>query len=98
MYTPAVTEAEAKAAGFELSDYAEEEPVEIWPEHLPAFQMLQRIGTRWAHGMAGPVGIRWESVYPLMDRLGLSRDAWDALLEDLEVMEGAALRAMHTKR
>lgn len=48
--------------------------------------------------MGGVIGIRWEAVYPLMDRIGLEREAWDALRFDLEVMEGAALEEMATKR
>lgn len=60
--------------------------------------MFQRIGTRWAHGMGGPTGIRWESVYPLMDRMGLSPEAWDELLSSMEVMEIAAVKAMTKKR
>ena len=47
--------------------------------------------------MAGPVGLRWEAIYPLMDRLALEPDAWDDLRNDLEVMECAALEMIHAK-
>jgi len=47
--------------------------------------------------MGGVTGIRWEAVYPLMDRLGLDAPAWDALLSDLEVMEQAALLEINRK-
>ena len=49
------------------------------------------------HGMSGPVGLRYEAIYPLMDRMNLSAEEWDDLLADLEVMEHAALEAMHSK-
>lgn len=71
--------------------------MEVWPENVPALQMFQRIGTRWVVGMGGVTGIRWEAVYPLMDRLGLDAPAWDALLSDLEVMEQAALLELNRK-
>jgi hypothetical protein len=60
--------------------------------------MFQRIGTRWVvAGMGGVTGLRWEAIYPLMDRLNLTPDAWDALLSDLEVMERAALEVLNRK-
>lgn len=37
------------------------------------------------------IGVRWEAIYPLMDRLGLPPDEWDDLLHQLETMEHAAL-------
>jgi hypothetical protein len=60
--------------------------------------MFQRIGSRWVFGaMGGVAGIRWEAVYPLMDRLGLAPAEWDALLGDLEIMEHAAMEVMNRK-
>lgn len=60
--------------------------------------MFQRIGSRWVFGaMGGVAGIRWEAVYPLMDRLGLEPADWDALLGDLEIMEHAAMEVMNRK-
>ena len=44
--------------------------------------------------MAGPVGLRYEAIYPLMDRMGLEPEAWDELLLDIETMERAALQEM----
>lgn len=70
----------------------------MWPENLQATLMFQRIGTRWICGSAGgAIGIRWEAVYPLMDRLGLGTAAWDDLLADMEAMERAALQEINRK-
>lgn len=85
-----------RAAGFEPEDY-DGDVTEVWPENVTALQMFKRIGTRWVVGMGGVTGIRWEAVYPLMDRLGLDDQAWDALLSDLEVMEQAALVEINRK-
>ena len=85
-----------RAAGFEPEDY-EGDVTEVWPENVPALQMFQRIGTRWVVGMGGVTGIRWEAIYPLMDRLNLTDEAWGALLADLEVMERAALEVINRK-
>lgn len=66
----------------------------MWPANLPAFDLFRRIGTRWVVGMNGPSGLRFEAIYPLMDRMGLAPAAWDDLLSDIEVMEHAALDTM----
>ena len=67
----------------------------MWPENEPALRIFARIGTRWQYapgGMGAMVsGVRWEAIYPLMDRLGLPPDEWDDLLHQLETMEHAAL-------
>lgn len=47
--------------------------------------------------MGGVTGLRWEAIYPLMDRLNLTDEAWGALLADLEVMERAALEVINRK-
>ncbi|MDH4425066.1 MAG: DUF1799 domain-containing protein [Acidovorax sp.] len=89
-----MTEAEAREAGFELEDYDTEE-LEIWPENVQAVQMFCRIGTRWVHASGGMgaviTGVRWEAMYPLIDRLNLPPGDWEDLLGALEVMEQAAL-------
>jgi hypothetical protein len=69
----------------------------VWPENVRSFNFFSRIGSRWVAGMNGVTGIRWEALYPLMDRMGLDSEAWDDLLSDLEVMESAALSAINKK-
>lgn len=92
-----MTEAEAHAAGFELEDYEDDTAIEVWAANLPAFNLFRRIGTRWVYGMNGPVGLRYEAIYPLLDRLNLSPEDWDLMLSDIETMEHAALTEMNRK-
>ena len=40
-----------------------------------------------------PTGLDWPSVYPLMDRLKLSDDEWNALHSDIMLMEVEAIKA-----
>jgi len=47
--------------------------------------------------MAGPTGLDYAAVYPLIDRLQLDPDEWDLLLEDIRTLENAALNAMNQK-
>lgn len=80
-----------------MEDYADDAAVEIWPANLPAFNLFRRIGTRWVYGMNGPTGLRFEAIYPIMDRMGLEPAAWDSMLADIEIMEHAALTEMNRK-
>lgn len=80
-------------------DYAGDK-VEVWPENLESFRFFCRVGrsTRWRIAPSGGViGLQYEAIYPLMDKMGLEPEAWNALLADLEVMEHAALPVINQK-
>lgn len=47
--------------------------------------------------MSGVVGLRWEAIYPLIDRMGLDGPDWDQWVADLEVMEQSALEVINRK-
>ena len=68
----------------------------MWPDNEQALAIFWKIGTRWRLPPMGavPIGVQWEALYPLMDRLVLDAEAWNALHDDLMVMEGAALATM----
>ncbi len=77
--------------------------LEVWPDNqLAADFFASQVGTCWVHtstGMGAYVsGLRWEALYPLMDRLQLAPDAWRELHADLQVMEAAALAQINAKR
>jgi hypothetical protein len=48
--------------------------------------------------MGGPTGLRYEAVYPLLDREASDAQEWDELFHDLQVLEGAALKQMSENR
>lgn len=95
MHEPPITEAEARAEGFELEDYVTD-VIEVWPDNERALGVFRLVGTRWRIPPMGgvPIGLEWQSIYPLMDRQGLDADDWNALHGDLMVMEQAALETM----
>jgi hypothetical protein len=75
--------------------------VDIWPENQLAYEFMAGLGTRWNFVVGGKhllaTGLRWEAIYPLMDRLDLDSERWHDLRWALEVMEPAALRYMNDR-
>ncbi|MDP9891228.1 hypothetical protein J2W32_000325 [Variovorax boronicumulans] len=68
------------------------DPVEYWPDTEQAIALFCRVGTQWrVGGMGDLIGLDYAAVYPLMDRMQLSAAAWDALLDDIQVLESEAL-------
>lgn len=70
--------------------------IEVWPDNELALSLLRRVGTRWRSPPMGgvPIGLQWEAIYPLMDRLQLDDDGWNDLHECLMEMEQAAVETM----
>lgn len=68
----------------------------MWPDNEQAYRLFARVGTRWIYPAMGgpPMGLRWEAIYPLMDRLQLDAPQWTALHDDICAMEHAALATM----
>ena len=50
--------------------------------------------TQWDAGMGGATGLRYPVLFELMDRRGIAGDDWWQMLDDVRVMEAAALEAM----
>lgn len=68
----------------------------MWPDNERALAIFERVGSRWNYHPAGgtPYGLRWESIYPLMDSLELTPAEWNELLDELAVMESVAVNTM----
>lgn len=69
--------------------------LEVWPDNEVALDIAMMIGTRWVYPAMGgiPLGVRWEAMYPLMDRKA-SGENWDELHSALMVIEEEALATM----
>ena len=89
------SEAELSSSGLTVEDYAEE--AEVWPENWRVVALFVTLRTQWQTGMGGATGLRYEAVYPLLDRQYIDPDEWDQAFDDVRVMEAAALRAMREK-
>lgn len=83
------------ADGFEIEDYWED-PVEVWPENRETINLFVRLQTQWnwvvGMGGGGRLGLKYEAVYPLLDRAaGGDQEEWDSLFADIQSMEMAVL-------
>lgn len=74
----------------------------VWPDNLPALNVLIAMGTQWrTAGMAGmPAGLDYSAITPLhLHACDVSEEAWAAhVFADLRIAEGAALEQMAENR
>jgi hypothetical protein len=70
----------------------EQAPVdfEVLQENWPALDLFLRVQTQWRTGMNGPIGLDYGAVAWVL-RLTADEATHRALLEDLQIMEGAVL-------
>lgn len=92
LYARLPTAEELESTGLSVDDY--EETAEIWPENWPAFSLFLQLGTQWRVGVAGRTGLDYLPLFALMDRQGLTGDAWQETFDDIRALEEAALDAM----
>lgn len=53
--------------------------------------------TQWRVGAAGPTGLDYAAIYPLIDRSTSGSDEWDLLLTEIQQIEIGALNEMYSK-
>ena len=82
-----------RAAGYEPEDF-EGDAIELWPENHAVYRLFSSLGTQWADGFSGRTGLRYEAVYPLLDRLASTPAEWDSLFDEVRAMEAVALQQM----
>jgi hypothetical protein len=92
----------ATLAGIGLlpSDYGtgEDDTVDVWPENKPALDIFWRMSTQWRVGGGGPYGLDYGPMFTLMERRRLSPEEWDALLDDIQILEAEAIALMAEER
>lgn len=96
---PLPSHEEMARAGFLPDDFEDDdEPGStFWPENAEAVALFNLVQTQWRIGFSGPTSLDYGTVYPLLDRMDLKHAEWDQLLDDIRVMEAAALAEMHKK-
>lgn len=72
-----------------------EEAIELWPENFESFGIFLRALTQWRTGPAGYIGLDYAGVLAVLRFLRVRPSP--SLLDDLQVMEGEALRLFREK-
>lgn len=55
------------------------------------------MATQWRVGMGGPIGLDYNVLLRFLDRMHLSDIEYDQMLNDISVLEQAALTEIHTE-
>lgn len=90
---------ELAALGLTPEDYtaADQEPdFEVWPENWTAVRVFGALQTQWRVGFAGPVGLDYTAIEPVLRLMVIPKSQRSALFEDLQIMELEALDQMRT--
>ena len=69
-------------------------PVEIWPDQVPVVNLFSSVLTQWRMGPSGPVGLDYAGVEATMRMKMVPAKERGQMLDDLRIMERAALAAM----
>lgn len=81
--------------GFTPADYAVPD-LELWPEHWPVVILMRAMSTQWRMGSSGPIGLDYAVLDRVMRTYGIA-DPDDEIFLDLQILEGAALDAIHAE-
>jgi hypothetical protein len=81
-----------KAAGLDPDCYQAPDPVPVWPDNEGALAVFLSMMTQWNCGPGGAVGLRYEALSEVWERVGLTTpEQRDLAFFSLQVMEREAL-------
>ncbi|MGC0155496.1 DUF1799 domain-containing protein [Chromobacterium vaccinii] len=80
-----------EAFGLSAADLGQQQDVEVWPDNWQAVQLLNRMSTQWRVGFGGVVGLDYNVLYRMIDRLELSSKEIDQIESDIQLMENEVL-------
>lgn len=88
-----------QARGYSPEDFENE--IEVWPENYAMFVLFQRMERQWnwVAGLGGAVriGLNMSALPVFTARMKLTDPEYDEMLDDLQLMERAALSAMNER-
>jgi len=69
----------------------------IYPDCVKPVKIFRRSITQWRMAYGGPYGLDYNIVFKFMDKL-VSDSEWDLILDDIQLMESAALKVFNEKK
>lgn len=73
-------------------------PVEVWPDNWPAVELFLKLLTQWRTGPGGIIGLDYNVALAFIARKNLENEAFDALFDDLRILEAAALETIEENK
>lgn len=71
-----------------------ERETEVWPDNWQAVLVFSAMATQWSVGVAGAVGLRYESLPLVMRTVGVPAQDRALVFEQIQIMERTALGAL----
>ena len=81
--------------GLVLPEQDRSDDFEVWEENWPVLEMFLRCQTQWRTTMSGVLGLDYAAVAWVLKLYEVEDQR--ALLEDLQVMEAAAMATINTR-
>ena len=88
--------ADAKAFGLALPKIEAPEDFEVWPDNWPAVEMFLRCQTQWRTTASGVCGLDYTAVLAVFRLYEVEEPT--TVLEDLQVMEAAAVKILNKEQ
>jgi ABC-type thiamine transport system substrate-binding protein len=88
------TQSDAAALGIVMPEQPPED-FEVWEENWPVVEMFLRVQTQWRTTMSGVLGLDYGAVAWLFKMYAVEDPR--ALLEDLQIMEAAAMLVINSR-
>jgi Phage related hypothetical protein (DUF1799) len=82
------------AWGLQEEDCCQDSEVDIWPDVWAPLQIFIALSTQWRVGASGSTGLDYAAVPVVLRMRRVSRDQWESIFNDLQVMESEALKTM----
>lgn len=72
------------------------EEVEIWTCHQTAVELFAQMGTQWRTSFGGLLGLDYTVLFALMELRQIPAAEREELLQQVQIMESAALAVIHS--
>lgn len=94
IYWEPPTAEELSGGKYKVSDFPEPH-VDLWDEHWDSMHLFRQNSTQWRTGAMGPVGLDYNVIHHELTRKGITGDAFDDFMDNMRIIESAALKVIH---
>lgn len=74
------------------------EPLYLWPENVPSWDLFLAVETQWVLDQGQPVGLNYLGVEVVMRKRRIKRADECKFFADIQVMERASLKAWRERK